>query len=99
MDSQANNLDNENKEKSFYGEIEDFIRNNESKGSIDTCFSPKYIESEKKAWDKVFSSLEQNFIVFALEGYSNYGYYRALNGHIYMIELNLGKLDSFQLIE
>jgi len=79
--------------------IEEFIKNNKPKDSLGTCFSPKHIIPQRKAKDKIFKSLEQNFIIFALEGYSNYGYYRANDGHIYMIELYLGNLDSYLLIE
>ena len=79
--------------------IEEFIKNNKPIESFNNCFSPKHIPPKRKAWAKISNSIEQNLAIFALEGYSNYGYYRAKDGHIYMIKLYLGELDSYLLIE
>ncbi len=95
-----NDFDSDSNDKEQdYILIEEFIKNNKPVESFSNCFSPKHILPQRKALEKISKSLEQNFIIFALEGYSNYGYYRALDKHIYMIELYLGKLDSYQLIE
>jgi hypothetical protein len=79
--------------------IEEFIKNNKPIESFNNCFSPKHIPPKRKAWEKISNSIEQNLAIFALEGYSNYGYYRAKDRHIYMIKLYLGELDSYLLIE
>jgi hypothetical protein len=82
-----------------YSIIEEFIKNNKPSESGENCFSPKHIIPKRNAWNKISTESKQNFIIFALEGYTNYGYYRSSNGSIYMVELYLGKLDSYQLIK
>ncbi len=91
-------MDTSDEEDKNYDIVENFIQNNESTSRY-TCFSPKYINSEKKAFESIKLSLEQNLIIFACEGYTNYGYFRSLNKHIYMIEIYLGSMYAYCLIE
>ena len=100
-------MDNDSNSNSFSDDektqdnilIEEFIKNNKPIESFNNCFSPKHILPKRKAWGKISNSPEQNLAFFALEGYSNYGYYRSKDRHIYMIKLYLGELDSYLFIE
>jgi hypothetical protein len=99
MDHDSNSFSDSDEQIQDYILIEEFIKKNKPIKSFNNCFSPKNYLPKRKAWEKISNSPEQNLAIFALEGYSNYAYYRAKDGHIYMIELYFGNFDSYLLIE
>lgn len=84
---------------SEFDPIEKFIQENKSKNFVETCFSPKFIEKQKKAWNTIVSSEEPQLCYFAYSGYTTSFYYRSKSKNIYLVEAYLGDLYDYLLLE